>query len=304
MSITVTSNSIPEPKPVEEKAPEKEVEESAPVKDEAETAEESETSGNEPEATEDDEEDPKEGDDKEVEDKEDDKPKKKNGFQKRLDREVRKRAELQRELERERASKRELEQRIEQAQSGQSHNAQESTNGADDEPKEEDFESHKDYVKALSRWEYRQAKKEDEAKEREAKIRAEQERMVSDFNKATEKLKEEFDDFDEVMKSTPRPPIAVELLLLESENGARLAYELGKNDEVREKIYSLSPLAAARELGKFELSVLAPQTRQEIKTTKAPAPIRPVGSKASTTRKSIYDPDLSQAEYEALRAKQ
>jgi hypothetical protein len=85
--------------------------------------------------------------------------------------------------------------------------------------------------------------------------------------------------------------------IIESEKGAEVLYHLGSHPDEAKRIAMLSPLAAARELGRIEarLSMPAPRT-----TTKAPPPVKPVGASDAGVRK---DPaTMSQAEYEAWRA--
>jgi hypothetical protein len=62
-------------------------------------------------------------------------------------------------------------------------------------------------------------------------------------------------------------------------------YELAKNRKEYERINSLNALAMAREIGKIEAKLSRSKTteaQEEIKKiTKAPAPLKPVGSKSS-----------------------
>jgi hypothetical protein len=80
-------------------------------------------------------------------------------------------------------------------------------------------------------------------------------------------------------------------------------YELASDLKEFKRINSLPPLAIAREIGKLELKLSKPsEEKQEIKkTTNAPKPLTPVGSKSAPVKKS---PDeMSQKEYEAWRFK-
>jgi hypothetical protein len=100
--------------------------------------------------------------------------------------------------------------------------------------------------------------------------------------------------------------VAVQELLVQSENGPELMYELAKNREAFERINKLTPLAAARELGKFEAQFKKANSNEkpEKKITKAPPPIAPVGKRATAVKKDIYDKDLSFADYERIREEQ
>lgn len=255
---------------------------------EAENAEESEPLENQDEE--------KEEEEGESEKEEPKKPLK--GFKKRIDRLSKRLSEREREIEYWKAEALKKNPAPKETESSQKQLK-------DGEPSEDDFESHADYVKALARWEYSQAKKEDQEKQKETEVKTQRQKLVEDFQSKVEKIKEAHDDFEEVMEAANDIPlsVAVETLLLESENGAELSYALAKNRDELKRICALSPLAAARELGRFESS-LKPRTEPK-QTTKAPAPITPVGSKGNVSTKSIYDAaELSQAEYEALRLKQ
>lgn len=59
--------------------------------------------------------------------------------------------------------------------------------------------------------------------------------------------------------------------ILESDDGPALAYHLGKNPDLAEKIASLPPIAAARELGRLEAK-LAREREQPPVISKAPPP--------------------------------
>lgn len=274
-----------------------------PVAEEsAEIEEVSETS--EPDTSEEGEEEAEstEKDEQEEEAKEGEKPRKRNGFKKRIDRLSRRLSDAEKDA---------LYWR-EQALKGQAPKEQvenKPVTKAEGEPNQDDFESHADWVKAVARWEAKQEWKQLETKKQETQLKTEHQQKVESFHRRIQDFKETVEDFDEVMESVDDIPMsaALQTLILESENGHELTYELAKNREELERISKLAPLAAAKALGSFEASLKA-QAKKEIKetkTSKAPEPIKPVGSKGVVaTRKSIYDPNLSQAEYEALRAKQ
>ena len=80
-------------------------------------------------------------------------------------------------------------------------------------------------------------------------------------------------------------------------------YQLAKNREEYERICKLSPLAAAREMGRFEAKLQSSEAPTQAKTTtKAPPPLKPVNAKASA---SVKDPDsLPYREWKAWREQQ
>jgi len=78
-------------------------------------------------------------------------------------------------------------------------------------------------------------------------------------------------------------PKGLEDVFVASENGAEIAYHLGKNPAELQRITALSPVQAAYEIAKLDAKLSAPKAA----ATKAPAPINPVGGNAPAEK----DPD-------------
>lgn len=85
-----------------------------------------------------------------------------------------------------------------------------------------------------------------------------------------------------------------------SDRGPELAYHLGKNPELAEQIAALPASLQYMTLGKLEASLTAP-TPPAVPMTKAPAPVKPIGSKALVEK---APEDMSYSEYRAWRMKQ
>ena len=147
------------------------------------------------------------------------------------------------------------------------------------------FGSYDEYVEALADWKADQRvaesfKRRDaersqaaEARAAEAKAQAWAERQ-SEFREATP-------DYDAVVgKSAVQIAPHVVDTLLDSESGPELAYHLAKRPETVKRINALSPLSAARELGRIEATLSNPAAPQIKPASKAPAPITPVRSSA------------------------
>lgn len=253
--------------------------------------------------------DTKEGDENDSDNNESDtkegdqKPKVKGGFKKRIKKLTNQLSEKNNELEywKQEALKR---------QSSETENTQNKVQKkeADSKPKAEDFESHDEYIEALTDWKIEKRDKEKETKSKETQIKTEFDRQVEAHNKRVEKFVESHDDFHDLIEEIDDVPMsmAVQDLILRSENGPELMYELAKNRKDYERICALDPIQAAREFGKFEARVLKPsESSKEKQTTKAPPPIAPLKAKSSgSVKKTIFDKNLSQAEYEALRREQ
>lgn len=237
---------------------------------------------------------------------EDKKPKKQNGFKKRIDK-------LNSRLT---AKEQEIEYWKQQALKGPAPKQESAPNESlasaknDSRPKEDDFNSHAEYIEALTDWKIEDRERAKEAKAKQAEAKSSIEKQVSTHLERVESFKKSHDDFDEVIADVDDVPmsIAVQEVILSSDNGPALMYELAKNRAEFERISKLPAIAAALELGKIVSKIASTSEssnqKPEVKTTKAPTPIKPVGSKTGVVKKTIYDPNLSQGEYEAMRAEQ
>jgi hypothetical protein len=308
MTIQVTSNDAPEQvaKPVEAA---KEETKSAPVADQA--TEQNESTVSDAEETEAKEESKDESEDEagdesaESEGNAKDKPKKKGGFQRRIDKLNAAKADAQREVEywkrlaletQAKDEPKKDEPKVETKQASQ-----------EGKPTPEMFETHVEYVEALTDWKLEQRDKSNRAKAEESKTLAEHESALNAHYAREKSFAEKTEDYAEVLEDAggfkdASPTLSS--LIVSSENGPELMYELAKNKAEYERINKLGPVAAAREFGRFELKFIKASEEQKPepkKTTKAPKPIEPVGGSKGTVAKSIHDPNISQREYEQLR---
>lgn len=103
-------------------------------------------------------------------------------------------------------------------------------------------------------------------------------------------------DFDAVALDPDLPvSVAMAATIALSERGPEIAYQLGRDRQLAERIAGLDPLSAARELGRIEAQLTA-ATRRTV--TEAPPPLRSLGSGETPSR----DPDaMSYQEYRAWR---
>lgn len=121
--------------------------------------------------------------------------------------------------------------------------------------------------------------------------------LVEDFNERSAEAAAKIPDFAEVVSKATEAthPVSqvVGQLILESDKGALLQYHFAKNPADLRRINELSPLSAAREVGKIEarLSLAKPTT-----STKAPPPV--------TAPKGGASPSSQEARMEAYLQKQ
>lgn len=236
-------------------------------------------------------------------DEEHDQPARK-GFKKRIDKLTKRAAEAEREREywRQEALKA---QAIREAKSEETKPEAK----AEGMPQPDDFESHADYVRAVAKWEIKQELKAEKEQAQKAEIQKEFSSKRERFAKQSEEIAKAESDFEEVMDGVEGIPMspALQSIFLESDQGARLAYELARNPDEFRRVNSLSPLAAAREIGKIEARLAreseAKKETKETKTTKAPMPITPVGAKSTGAVHKPFE-EMSFEEYKRYRQKQ
>lgn len=151
------------------------------------------------------------------------------------------------------------------------------------------------YIAALSRHETRQALKEDRAeteKTRQSDAAAEARKEQATKQDAMVKTGVTLhDDFDEVVMQGAREgkwQLSADLgvLLLDSEFGAGIAYELAKDPAEADRVFKLSPAKQAAFLGrqeaKFEAAAASQAALKTPKTPQAPTPLKtPKGGSGS-----------------------
>lgn len=141
----------------------------------------------------------------------------------------------------------------------------------DGRPKQASFETIEQYEDALLDW--HDGKK--EAKTFAATQQQQLKDSLSNFNKNAAKLREQHPDFDAVIETPVFTPEMRSALFM-TENGPMLAYHLGKNREVADKIKVLPPNQQLYEIGKLETQLVLAQKANPV--TNAPEPIEPVGA--------------------------
>jgi hypothetical protein len=313
MSIQVRSNEKPQTPPASQvPAPAAEI--SAPVEGSGESEEQSSTSSapeaekpseqnNASESDPEGEKKPETNEESELEEKES--GKKKGGFQRRIDK-------LSAKIT---AKDQELEYWKQQALKGAGAPKMEpevkplvQSLTSDGKPKPENFETHAEYVEALTDWKTEQKLRERDQRAAKERFDEAQSKIVTSYSERAKAFSTKTPDFQEVIEEVNHIPLSPTLqdIILNSENGPELAYELAKNPGEFERISKLPPTVCAREVGRFEVKLnSSKRSGTEKKITQAPTPIAPVGTGGKgSVAKSIYDQGLSQTEYEALRREQ
>jgi hypothetical protein len=159
-------------------------------------------------------------------------------------------------------------------------------------PKEEDFKG--DFLafeRAQTAYEVRKAIQEDRQRDQaQARSAAEQavlQDMIDDHADRVAEFKTKVPDFDDVIKGVAgKHPLNESLfrLLIESDKSAHLAYHLAKNPDRIDRLNAMSPVAAAREIGRIESRLSLPQPKKQTQASKPVTP--PKGGAAPSSQDS------------------
>lgn len=159
-------------------------------------------------------------------------------------------------------------------------------------PKLEQFEKVEDYVEAVAEWKLQS--------HQQAQLRQAEEQQARKFqNEIQSKAQSVFDlaeqdpEFDsEAFSALPvSDPMA--FAIMDSDIAPKLMIHLQNNPDEVSRIAKLPPARQAAEIGKIEVKLSAPK---EVKVSKAPAPVKPVGSRGAAS--GISPEKMSQAEFE------
>jgi len=145
-------------------------------------------------------------------------------------------------------------------------------------PIQKDFEDYDEYVENLADWKYEQK----EAARQAAQVATSQKEKAAQFQKKLNEGFEKHEDFAEVAlnRDLPITPNMVDALY-DCEHAAEIAYHLGQNLTEARRIASLSPIAAAREIGKLEARFSGPPQKT---TTRAPGPTKDITGKETSVK--------------------
>ena len=171
---------------------------------------------------------------------------------------------------------------------------------SDEKPDISNFDDITAFTEALTDWKVRQAMASREAETKRTEVTRTYQQRVTDFIKSKP-------DFNEVLAEVGDIPASPEIhqVIIESEVGPALAYHLAQHPDEMRRINGLAPHRRLIEMGKLEdkLTPKETPTAAPAPVSKAPVPIK-AEKGAAPVKKDLNDPNLSQAEYRELRAKQ
>jgi hypothetical protein len=230
----------------------------------------------------------------------------KRGFKKRIDKLNARLSQTEAELE----HWRQQALRVQKPDEKQEATQVTKTSDVKGEPDPDDYETSTEFYRAHAKWAALEEIKAVKEAERHEKLRHEAESKKTVFLGKVEEFKKAHDDFEETIADVDDIQMspAVSQAILESDNGPELMYALAKDKEEYARMCALPPFEAARALGRFEARLQKPSVEKtkevKTKTTKAPPPPKPISTSSANGKKSVYDDDVSQAEYERMRAEQ
>jgi hypothetical protein len=205
-------------------------------------------------------------------------PKKRNGVQERINKLTTEKYEV-------RQRNAELEERIRQLEASQPA-AVEPATPILAAPNEDNFNTHEEYLAAQAKFvadtasnaAYERIRAEQEAANSAKQQEQQQSEILSKkkaFDDNVAKKRDNFEDFEEVAYGHKFMDKDLAVQIFEMDKGPEVAYHLGSNLDVAERVFSMSPVQRARELTKleFQLDAISPKVVSD-----APDPINPLGN--------------------------
>jgi hypothetical protein len=145
------------------------------------------------------------------------------------------------------------------------------------EPKESDFPNdYLAYDRALRAYETRRAIRDENARvateQEQANAQRAHRARLNAYNARLEDVKDRIPDYDTTLKQANDVPIRDDVrdMILDDGKGPLIAYHLAKNPEKLEALNRMTPIEAAREIGKLSARIRGPQVKT---VTKAKPPL-------------------------------
>ena len=214
------------------------------------------------------------------------------------------RKEAEAQLAEERKTKESLEARLAALESNQAPRQQEQE--SNQRPTPDNYKDAFEYAEALSSWSAEQAlvKREQEIKQKEAD--AKRETVYKTWSQKLEATKAELPDYEDmVASSTVQVNDVVRDAILESDVGPRILYEIASDDDLAEKLTTMSLPSALKLIGKLEVQFERTDSKAEKKTvvakSKAPEPIRPLRSTGGRAEVATDGENISFQQWKAGR---
>lgn len=204
------------------------------------------------------------------------------------------------------AQEREARQKLEAELAAIRQQAQPQAKTADEKPQPSQFTDAFEYAEALADWSAEQALVRRDKEDQERRADEARQKVISSWAQKVAAAKAEIPDFDDMVASSGvavSDPIRD--AILESDVGPQILYHLAKEDDLAQKIASMSPFAALREIGKLEAK-FETQTQAKpsnpVGKSKAPPPISPIKASGSANAPEIGSDGQFHGSYKAWKA--
>ena len=190
----------------------------------------------------------------------------------------------------------------------ESNRAPEKALESNQRPTPDNYKDAFEYAEALADWSAEQAlvRREQEVKQKE--VEAKREKVISTWQQKLEATKAELPDYEDmVASSTVTVNDTVRDAILESEVGPRILYELASDDEIAEKLSTMTTSSALKLIGKLEAQfekaeAPAKAERKSVAAkSNAPEPIRPLRSTGGVADVAMDGEKLSFQQWKAGR---
>jgi hypothetical protein len=175
-------------------------------------------------------------------------------------------------------------------------------------PTPDNYRDAFEYAEALSQWSAEQAllKREQEVKQKEFEVQ--KQKVIQTWQQKLETTIAELPDYEAmVASSNVKVNDTVRDAILESDVGPRILYELASDDEIAEKLSTMTTASALKLIGKLEAKFEKTEepVKAEKKTvaakSKAPEPIRPLRSTGGVADVGMDGNDMSYQQWKAAR---
>lgn len=214
------------------------------------------------------------------------------------------RKEAEAQVAEERKARESLEARLAALEGNRAPNQEPESNR---KPTPDDFKDAFEYAEALADWSAEQAlaRRDQEIKQKE--VQAKRETVIQTWQQKLEATKAELPDYEVMVASSDvKVNDTVRDAILESDVGPRILYELASDDELAEKLSTMTTAGALKLIGKLEAQFEKTEAPVAGKKTvaaksKAPEPIRPLRSTSGIADVGMDGNDMSYQQWKAAR---
>jgi hypothetical protein len=176
------------------------------------------------------------------------------------------------------------------------------------EPQPDDYKDAFEYARELSKWSAEQALAKRDLEIKQKEVEAKRATVIQTWQEKLDATKAELPDY-EVMVASSSVSVndTVRDAIVESDVGPRILYELASNDELAEKLTSMTTAGALKLIGKLEAQFEKTEepAKAEKKTvaakSNAPEPIRPLRSTGGVAEVSLDGNDIPYQQWKAAR---